>query len=104
MVMLVYVYVTKFVFLSKVTLGTQLGFESSQLLSAQLEILRTVFSNWGGNQSAGYPDGDVRTGHVSVLSKDSLQLDMVKVTVNVQSNLEKMEFWIYEQENDVLCD
>ena len=44
MVMLVYVYVTKFVFLSKVISGTQLGFESSQLLSAQLEMLGTVSS------------------------------------------------------------
>ena len=44
MVMLVYVYVTKFVVLSQVISGTQLGFESSHFLSARLEMLRTVFS------------------------------------------------------------
>ena len=43
MVMLVYLYVTKFVVLSQVISGTQLGFESSHFFSARLEMLRTVF-------------------------------------------------------------
>ena len=43
MVML-YVYVTKFVVLSQVISGIQLGFEFSHFLSSRLEMVRAVFS------------------------------------------------------------
>ena len=39
-----YVHVTKFVVLSQVTSGIQLGFEFSHFLSARLEMVRAVFS------------------------------------------------------------